>query len=243
MNLKKAAVMILALVMGNFIFSADVNARPIRSYQDIKTSLERNEILPLNLFRNHDLDGHKKELGQLAQRQVAKHKNYTAYYNAALIYLTEDYFDEIYNLTDTEMANIKKYATEAIRLSPKTPDMYLVRGMAILNGYNFGEAGNMSYSGRDCFTPLVKERITEVRAMLRDFEKVGELNPSMAPWRSMQEFYEALGNTEAARRCAAKAETYERRAAARQARVSNVQRNVKHSLTDRVKSWLPGWMK
>lgn len=234
MNWKKMAVTLLAVVW------ASVNVLAMEtvflSTQQIRTKLQRNEILPsvyLDAFGSREI---KSSLGKLAQQQVKQHRNYVAYYNAAVIYLTnaEVFDDASSDLTATDLANVKKYASEAIKISPRSPDMYLVRGMALDKFLNFGAASNMSYVGRDVYTPLVKQHSKEVREILKDYEMVGKLQPDLAPWSTMASFYEILGDKENAKRCNSKDQAYARLAEERVRKAEQGKKAVVSTLFQRM---------
>ena len=231
MNLKKvlAAVAIVLLAGVGVVSAHDL------SEAQIEIKLQRNEILPM--FLGCGFGEKKDEWGRIAQQQIKKHRNYIAYYNAAAVYLADkDCLDDAsHTLTATDVANVKKYATKAIEISPKTPDMYLVRAYAITHYLDFDVLSNKSYPGWDLVTPQVKAHRAEVQEALKDLEEVGRLQPSMAPWGKMAMYYEALGKTEDAKRCSANEEVYSKLAERK------AQQKREQQMQQEVLSWFGNW--
>lgn len=173
--------------------------------------LQRNEWLPFET-RNKNIADYKKIVGAAAQNAVKKYKNYAAYRNAAIIYAAEDSWDDTHNISANSLANATKYADSAIEKSGNNPvwEMYLIKAEVADHYYNFAELSNMSVSDNDVFTKEVKRRPGEVKAMLKDYEKVGKLEPKQAPWGWMAQLYEALGNQKDASLCQTNSRTYKK---------------------------------
>lgn len=204
--MKKTILAVLALM---FCWSAGFAQFPNMEYsninpREIQKKLQRNEILPLNIWSLRSFNN-KRILKENAKDSVKKHKNYVAYYNAAVINFTIETFDGSdvdYDLNDNETANVVLYATKAIAISPRTPDMYLLRGLARYRNYDLSDVNGLFYREH---AQWIKTHKSNVREMLADFEKVEELNWKMAPYYEMAKLYKGLGENDKANACARKA--------------------------------------
>ena len=127
----------------------------------------------------------KYELGQVAQSRLVREDGYPYrdYFNAAVIYATPIGGVRHYGeLTDTDAANAIRYATRAIKESPRMPYMYLVRAETYhRQGVPFREVG---------IAPVL-DRDMALKAM-EDYEMVLELNPKMAPMTRICTLAESL---------------------------------------------------
>ena len=156
-----------------------------------QVALHMGGFLPLHLGRFENQE-EKDEAGKIAQRQIVKHDNYMTYYNAAVIYATPTEPGEgglWVPLKEHDAANALRYATKAISLSPKTPDMYYLRGEVY---YRQGVMSKEVDYGVD-----VRSHDFARRA-LADYEIVAKLKPSMAPYSDMGALADALGMKEKA---------------------------------------------
>ena len=127
----------------------------------------------------------KYELGQVAQSRLVREDGYPYrdYFNAAVIYATPIGGVRHYGeLTDTDAANAIRYATRAIKESPRMPYMYLVRAETYhRQGVPFREVG---------IAPVL-DRDMALKAM-EDYEMLLELNPKMAPMTRICTLAESL---------------------------------------------------
>lgn len=212
MNLKKMIAVSAMLLLGAGLSYADE-----WTCAKVEQKVQRNEPLPVDVI-NADLTSCKTRLANILQEFLGElnkpaHQRkrqlspYVLYSNAAIIYATEDEWSDWHAIYENSFANVKKYATKAIGLegSRRSPNMHYVRAITVERYFNLDMAGNQ---GDQCLKDTVNQSVNEVKAMLRDFEEVGRRQPSMAPWFSMANYYEILGQRDNARRCRAKAREY-----------------------------------
>ena len=133
----------------------------------------------------------KDSIGQAMQHKLGKpgRYSYQDYFNAAVIYATSATpLRETIALGETEVENVKKYAAEAIRLSPNEPYMYLLRGKVLLwKGIEYSPTGDFRLRNKEL-----------AQSVLRDFEKVKELNLRLAPYGDMYIVARVLGEEDKA---------------------------------------------
>lgn len=210
-KMKKLLVLLFALFTSFSVFAQNKQDAGIQgdlSDEQVIEKLTRNEILPLyvNSFLSFDNASNKEKIGKLAQQQVVKHRNYVAYYNAAVVYFVSDEFlgfDTSRYLSENDIANVVKYATKAIELSGKNPcpNMYLLRAEAKMKDHGlFGFFG--PYMEEEPEVSWAKENKALAREILKDLEKVEKLNPKYAPYWKMAKLYEGIGDKANAKRCA-----------------------------------------
>lgn len=209
-----------------FLYNGDLSADKVKEY--ITTS----KFLPLsiNMANSFQYAQEKEDVLAVAKEQINRHHNYMAYYNAAVVCAAdaeEHAADEFVSLSARDAANAINYATEAIKRSPNTPYMYLLRGHVYLD------------QGAEWIVPLGEFDIKShdyARKALADYEKVMELKPGIAPYANMADLAKALRLTE-------KAVKYEQRALAQQraadkanadqeARQQKAQRAVKQGMSE-----------
>ena len=179
--MKKLLVLLFALFTSFSVFAQNKQDAGIQgdlSDEQVIEKLTRNEILPLyvNSFLSFDNASNKEKIGKLAQKQVVKHRNYVAYYNAAVVYFVSDEFlgfDTSRSLSENDIANVVKYATKAIELSGKNPcpNMYLLRAEAKMKKHDlFGFFG--PYMEEEPEVSWARENKALAREILKDLEKV-----------------------------------------------------------------------
>ncbi len=169
----------------------------LETAQDVISAMQASQFLPLHLNEFDSFNGeNEKQLAlKFALKQVKKYDNYLTNYNVAVIYAaaaSEEGVDYGVRVNDQEAKQAIKYATLAIGKDAKaknTPYMYLLRGQVRFEhavGYDIAE-GKFSVSNK----PMAADA-------LKDFEKVAELNPALAPYGIMGVLAEVLGNKDKA---------------------------------------------
>jgi len=169
----------------------------LETADDVIAAMQASQFLPLHLNEFDSFNGeNEKQLAlKFALKQVEKYDNYLTNYNVAVIYAaaaSEEGVDYGVRVDAKEAKQAIKYATFAIGKDSKaknTPYMYLLRGQVRFEhavGYDIAE-GKLSVSNK----PMAAEA-------LQDFEKVAELNPTLAPYGTMSALAEVLGNKDKA---------------------------------------------
>lgn len=210
MQIKKVAVLTLALALIAGFFAPVAKADSIQKemkkrgiepyFHDIVETVYVNGLLDYGLAEGGALWSSEKQIKQLTQEMIVKHKSYNAYYNAVVIYAMPSELTDvgvIYYRRDNALANVKKYAAKVLSINPKAYGIYYLRGLVTLRVAGFYEVPFR-------VTPLrtfVKKHTNEAKAALADFEKVAKLQPSAAPWLDMADLYEGFGNKEKAQYC------------------------------------------
>lgn len=151
-----------------------------------ETEQHLTEFLPIYFNGQGFIEAETKyEIGHLAQARLVREDGYPYrdYFNAAVIYATPIGGVRHYGaLTDTDAANAIRYATRAIKESPRMPYMYLIRGETYhRQGVPFYENG---------IDPVLDQDMA-LKAMA-DYEMVLELNPKMAPMNRLCALAESL---------------------------------------------------
>ena len=158
--------------------------------QDVIALMEQREFLPLYLNEFDSFNGEdEKQLAlDFALEQVKGSDSYLTNCNAAVVYATassEEGVDYSVRVSEKEAQQAVIYAGAAIKKSPESPYMYLLRGQVL-----FEHA--VDYSIGDGSTELTNRARAE--QALEDFEKVEELNPVLAPYGNMAVLAEVLGD-------------------------------------------------
>ena len=202
----------------SFVPKADLTA------QDVVVHLDTFLPTDIGEFSSQE---EKDKAGKAAQRYIAKYNNYLAYYNAAVVYAAApDSHAEAFvrvRLTERDEQNAIRYATKAISLSPKTPQMYLVRGSVY---YRQGTMPKIVEAGLDILSHDYAKKA------LADFEKVSQLHRVQAPYRIMADLAEALHQPEKAALYRKVAQELDEKA--RQAKAEEAKKEVKEGMAARL---------
>ena len=216
MQIKKVAVLTLALAFVAGFFAPVAKAEVVfsnkaYSYQTIKNTIVKivkNERLPFAIIRQ-TLEGKKAALGNLAQQMIKKHKNVNAYYNAVIIYATHDNTpDDFYDYTDTDVANVKKYARKVLASEPNNWRMYYAQAFVLDRRHNL--CLTSTYCRPEWYKQTMRQSEGAIREVLVNYEKVGKILPAAAPWEDMAELYSVLDKKQDASRCRRNAKEYKK---------------------------------
>jgi len=191
----------LGLAQANdpLLFNGDLNAAQVKKY------IMQSKFLPLSIngLNSFDNKQEKASVVDVAKEQINRHHNYMAYYNAAVVCAANAEphgLDEFVPLSVRDATNAINYATEAIKRSPNTPYMYLLRGQVY------------EQQGTEWIVPTGEFEIKShdyARKALADYEKAAEIKPSIAPYGVMASLAKSLRMME-------KASKYEKVAQAQQ---------------------------
>ena len=190
-NIKKVVLAFALSVLSSGVFAQYIKDPAVfdgnMTVDKVISRIKNNELLPLRLndYDSFQNSAEKERVIKVAGAQVTRYNDYTAHYNAAIVYATSGEFvgDVQIPLSATNAANALRHATKAIELQPKSVYMYLLRG----------EVYARQGVGWD---PHVSTYIIShdyAKKALADFEKVAELNPALAPYLSMAGIAQALG--------------------------------------------------
>lgn len=196
--MKKIILAAAALVlMGNsFAFAQEAL---FLTTDEIKTQLTRNQQLPSMYLGGFGNRAAKDELCNLADQQIKKHRTYTAYYNAAVIYLNDSEYSVFpHDITRKDMLTAQKYASAAISISPKKAEPYILRGLAAERFLNI-DALEHSSLYQDKVTPAIQKEKALALRLIEDYEKALQINPHLPLHATLAEFHRALGHTQKAK--------------------------------------------
>ena len=140
---------------------------------DVIELMQKDEFLPLsiNTPRYFEDEAEKARVLEVALARVKKNDNYLNNYNAAVVYATADDLQGVdfgRHVNDEDSDKAVKYATRAIKLSPNTPYMYLLRAEV-----NHERAYMFSIEGSELVN---KEYAKQAEA---DVKKAEQLNPKL----------------------------------------------------------------
>lgn len=210
-----------AVKKGAFAAAAAARAQRVNTCSDLENvyqipdceqylkTLQSNEYLEFFLPSGgyhgyYEIKDYKTLLTEAAEKSVGKYENYSAYRNAAIVYVAEDFETSRSSdptLSKNSATKAKEYATKAINRaeaqSVPAPEMYFVRALADIRYYRLIDYGMISLAQKHA---LEHKDILE-RNVLPDLEKVGKVSPYHTPWGWMEFMYEALGHKEDAERC------------------------------------------
>lgn len=230
MNLKRMMILALLLTLGSGMGFADplTNAvqRGVSSAQKNACSRLENEYQRadcekyLKTIQNneyleffyssggyHDyieIKDYKIVLTEAAEKSVEKYNNYSAYRNAAIVYMADDF--ETKDISDSKILKnsairAKHFATKAIERSEAqsvpAPEMYFVRALTDIRYYGLVDYGTISHAKKHA---LDHKDVLE-NNILPDLEKVGKISPYYTPWDWMEFMYDTLDLKAEAQRC------------------------------------------
>lgn len=196
--MKKIILAAAALIlMGNsFAFAQEA---VFLTPDEIKTQLTRDQQLPSMYLAGFGSRAVKDELCNLADQQIKKNRTYTAYYNAAVIYLNDSEYSVFpHDITRKDMLTAQKYATAAISISPDKAEPYILRGLAAERFLNI-DALEHSSLYQDKVTPAIQKEKTLALRLIEDYEKALQINPYLPLHAILAEFHRALGHTQKAK--------------------------------------------
>lgn len=162
----------------------------LETAKEVNAAMKKGEFLPLqlNMYDSFDGEAEKEAATKVADQRAADYKDYKSYYNAAVVWAaaaSEEGVDYGVRVSEADAKKAINYATSAIKKSPDAPYMYLLRGKVRFEhsvGYDIGPGA----------FGLANRKMAE--ESLKDFEKVAQLNPALAPYGNMAVLAEALGN-------------------------------------------------
>lgn len=153
---------------------------------------------------------YKPILAKAAEESVQKYHNYSAYRNAAIVYVADDADtgNSSSTLSKASATKAKDFASKAINSaeaqSVPAPEMYFVRALADIHYYGLIDYGTITSSQANA---RAHQQVLE-NNILPDLEKVGKISPYYTPWGWMEFMYDALGRKTDVQRCHEKQSVY-----------------------------------